>query len=206
MACHRLLITDRINVLMQDLLDTPDNFYKHLRRVSASIANILIFGQRAPSYESFWGSCVYRTLDRVGEILEPGANPPVDEFPFLQWLPSLLSPWKKRALAAGRVIDTIWESALSRVEERRARGDSRACIADRLIDEYAEKGSPFTRHGFAMQLAEICEGGAETTSSSMLTFILAMCKYPEVQRRARVQLDAVCGTDRYFMTLLPKSS
>jgi cytochrome P450 len=30
----------------------------------------------------------------------------------------------------------------------------------------------------------------------LLTIILAITKYPEVQVKAREQLDAVCGTDR----------
>jgi cytochrome P450 len=186
-----------ITVLMKDFLDTPENFYKHVRRVTASIANILIFGQRGATFEgSFWGHGVYDALDRFGEALEPGANPPVDEYPFLQYMPAYFSAWKQRALSAGRAMDKIWNSALTAVETRRALGDVRPCIADRLLDEYAEKGNPFNRHAFFMLLGEMCEGGAETTSSSMLTMILAITKYPEVQRKARVQIDAVCGTER----------
>jgi cytochrome P450 len=93
-------------------------------------------------------------------------------------------------------MDTIWSSALECVEERRARGDTRACITDRLLDEYAEKGCPFTRHALFMLLAEMCEGGAETTSSSMLSMILAITKHPEFQVKARKQIDAVCGAER----------
>jgi hypothetical protein len=43
-------------MLMNDFLETPENFYTHVRRVTASIANILIFGQRGATYDSFWGS------------------------------------------------------------------------------------------------------------------------------------------------------
>jgi cytochrome P450 len=93
-------------------------------------------------------------------------------------------------------MDKIWSTALETVEKRRSTGDVRECIADRLIDEYNEKGYPFSRHAFMMLLGEMCEGGAETTSSSMLTMILAITKYPEVQRKARLQIDAVCGTER----------
>ena len=93
-------------------------------------------------------------------------------------------------------MDKIWGSALERVEKRRSLGDTRHCIADRLIDEYEEKGYPFTRHALFMLLGEMCEGCAEATSSSMLSMILAITKYPEVQRKARVQLNAVCGAER----------
>jgi hypothetical protein len=49
------LLDLRTIVLMNDLLETPNNFYKHVRRTTASIACILVFGQRAASYEAFWG-------------------------------------------------------------------------------------------------------------------------------------------------------
>jgi cytochrome P450 len=107
-----------------------------------------------------------------------------------------MAAWKRRAIENGKLMDKIWCSALERVEKRRASGDTRACIADRLLDEYAEKGMPFTRHAFFMLLGEMCEGGAETTSSSMLSMILAITKYPEVQVKARKQIDAICGTER----------
>jgi cytochrome P450 len=120
----------------------------------------------------------------------------VDEFPFLRFWPTRWAGWKQRAFSAGRAMDKIWSTALETVEKRRGTGDVRECIADRLIDEYNEKGYPFSRHAFMMLLGEMCEGGAETTSSSMLTMILAITKYPEVQRKARLQIDAVCGTER----------
>ncbi len=37
---------------------------------------------------------------------------------------------------------------------------------------------------------------ADTIVSSILTFILAMLKYPEVQRRAQEEVDSVVGHER----------
>ncbi|KAI9742375.1 MAG: hypothetical protein M1818_003908 [Claussenomyces sp. TS43310] len=185
-----------ITVLMLDMLNTPENFYKHVRRVTASIANILIFGQRGVTYDTFWGSAVYEAIDKFGQALEPGANPPVDEYPFLRYVPTKWAKWKKRALRAGLAMDGIWGKARRLVEERRAVGDHRHCIADRLLDEYNESGFPMTQHAFDMLLGEMCEGGAETTSSSMLTMILAVTRFSAVQHKARAEIDKVCGSDR----------
>lgn len=38
---------------------------------------------------------------------------------------------------------------------------------------------------------------AETTVASILTFILAMVKYPEIQCRAQEEVDSVIGHDRF---------
>ncbi|KAJ1301356.1 hypothetical protein OPQ81_003755 [Rhizoctonia solani] len=39
-------------------------------------------------------------------------------------------------------------------------------------------------------------GGTETSTLTMLWFVLAMAKYPEIQEKAQREIDAVVGTDR----------
>jgi cytochrome P450 len=93
-------------------------------------------------------------------------------------------------------MDAIWGEARAFVEDRRKRGIKRDCIADKLLDEYEAKGSPFTQHAFDMLLGELVEGGAETTSSSLLTVVLALARNPAIQERARKEIDPICGTHR----------
>jgi len=128
--------------------------------------------------------------------LEPGANPPVDEYPFLKLIPERMAFWKKRAKTAGRSMHAIWTKARRLVDERRAMGDRRISLADKLLDEYNEKGFPMSQHALDQLFGELVEGGAETTSSSMLTMILALAKNPWVQEKAKKQLDEVCGSER----------
>lgn len=44
-------------------------------------------------------------------------------------------------------------------------------------------------------MGELVEGGADTTAAQLLTLILAFGMYPEVQVKARKELDACCGTE-----------
>ncbi|EXJ82881.1 hypothetical protein A1O3_06697 [Capronia epimyces CBS 606.96] len=177
-----------VTVLMYQLLTDPENFYNHVRRTTSSISCILIYGQRGPTFENFWG--------HFGEALEPGANPPVDEYPFLKLVPESMAFWKRRAKTAGRDMHAIWTKARRLVDERRALGDHRVSLADKLLDEYTEKGFPMSQHALDQLFGELVEGGAETTSSSMLTMILALAKNPWVQEKAKKQLDEVCGSER----------
>jgi cytochrome P450 len=77
-----------------------------------------------------------------------------------------------------------------------SRGDKRICISDSLLDEYDKKGWPMSQHGFNNLIGELVEGGADTTSAQLLTLILAFAKYPQVQEKARVEIDAICGSER----------
>jgi hypothetical protein len=47
-------MTIRATVLLNDLLASSDDFFNHIRRYTASVASILSFGHRGPTYDSFW--------------------------------------------------------------------------------------------------------------------------------------------------------
>lgn len=121
----------------------------------------------------------------------------MDEFPFLKYLPERFAPWKTRAKIAGDAMHDIWTEARRKVDTRRASGDVRLSLADKLLDEYSEKGeSPLSKEELDHFFGLLVEGGAETTSSTMLTLILCLALNPEVQVKARKEIDAVCGTER----------
>lgn len=82
------------------------------------------------------------------------------------------------------------------VDDRRNTGDKRNSVADHLLDEYERAGWPMSQYDFNHLLGEMVEGGADTTAGSLLTIVLALAKHPHVQKRAREEIDRVCGTDR----------
>jgi len=128
--------------------------------------------------------------------MEPGANPPVDIYKFLRYIPARMAFWKRRALKAGKTMDECWSEARRRVDERRAQGIRRDCVADTLIEEYDTKGWAFDQHAFNNLMGEIVEGAADTTSNQILTLILAFALHPEVQAKAREEIDRVCEGNR----------
>jgi cytochrome P450 len=114
----------------------------------------------------------------------------------LKLIPENMAFWKRRAKKAGKSMHAIWTEARHRVDKRRSLGDNRVSLADKLLDEYNEKGFPMSQHALNQLFGELVEGGAETTSSSMLTMILALAKNPWVQEKAKKQLDELCGSER----------
>ncbi|TVY33893.1 Cytochrome P450 monooxygenase [Lachnellula occidentalis] len=194
-------------VLLNDLLVNPDGFYNHVRRYNASVFNIIIWGHRGPTFDSFWAHTVYDVMEKKlpsnpnfsrkwTEAMEPGANPPVDEFKFLRHIPAWMVFWKRRALSAEKSMTSTWVKARGIVDQRRAEGDHRASIADTVLDDYEKNGFPMTQHSVNNMLGELVQGGADTTASHLLTLILAFAKHPDVQKKAQKQLDRVCGVKR----------
>ncbi|KAJ6011550.1 cytochrome P450 [Penicillium sp. IBT 35674x] len=155
----------------------------------------MVWGHRGATFESFFGRCVYDAMDSYSESLEPGANPPVDEFPFLKYLPSIISPWRQRAVKSYTAMDNTWAAARVYCDKRRSQGERRICIADRLLDDPKQAGK-MTDNQINHFLGVLVEGGADTTSSAVLTMIACLARNPEHQVIAQKELDAVCGTTR----------
>ncbi|KAF4334393.1 oxidoreductase [Fusarium beomiforme] len=180
-------------VFMNHLLDDPDNFFGYARLYSSSVAAILAWGFRAKTLDSFWFKDVAEMIEKWLEAIEPGANPPIDLIPSLWYLPG---KWKKRAYEMRDHMDSVWGRARKMVDDRRARGDKRECLIDMKLDEYNQKGWSLSQQGFNNLFGELMEAGADTTANQILTLILALAMNPEIQIKARKELDAVCGTER----------
>jgi cytochrome P450 family 619 len=133
-------------------------------------------------------------MDSYSESLEPGANPPIDEFPILQMLPDFLSSWRRRAQKSYKAMDSTWFTAKKYADQRRKAGDIRPCIYDRVLDN--EKEEQLTDQQLVHFLGVLVEGGADTTASSILTMVLCLARNPAEQKRAQKELDEVCGTER----------
>lgn len=93
-------------------------------------------------------------------------------------------------------MDKMWDETRAEVDERRRRGIHRDCFIDEKLDEYTAKGWPMSQHAFNNLFGELLEAGADTTANSILTLILALAKYPAVQQRAQMEIDAICGSER----------
>ncbi|KAF4334392.1 oxidoreductase [Fusarium beomiforme] len=184
-----------ISVLLRDLLDEPQDFYHHVMRTTCSVACAMVFGQRGASWESFFGHCVYDAMESYSESLEPGANPPVDEFPFLKYMPNFVSSWRARAQRSYDAMDATWAEARKRLDKRRETGERRVCIADTLLDDPKQRGK-MSDNQLNHFLGVLVEGGADTTSSSILTMILCLVRHPEYQRMAQKEIDNLCGSER----------
>ncbi|KAF2768278.1 cytochrome P450 [Teratosphaeria nubilosa] len=187
------------NILLSDLVRDPTNFYESIQRTTASVACAVVWGHRGPTFDSFWGSGVYKAMDNYSASLEPGANPPVDEFAFLQYLPEFLAPWKRRARLSCKAMHDIWDEARRQVDARRKKGIKRESIIDSILDGEKHSDVQITADQLNHFLGVLVEGGADTTASSTLTSLMYLALHPEFQEKARKELDEVCGTERLPM-------
>lgn len=135
------------------------------------------------------------------KVMETGATPPVDIYPFLHWLPqSLFNNWVDRANHVRQEMNALYSDFLTDIRARRKSSGGRGSFMDRVLD-HAEgsqraEGLSYSDHELWFMGGTVTEGGSDTTASILTAFVQAMVAYPEVQRKAQAQIDAIIGEDR----------
>jgi cytochrome P450 len=181
--------------LMMELLETPNQFYEHNRRYSASVIMFLTYGYRLPTWEHPLVKKIYTVLDNLTEMTAPGAHI-VDSFPSLARLPQwIFGNWRT---FAERVFDydsevymELWQTLKKQVDAGSA--------GDCFCKEYYL--SDPTKNGIDdMQAAYMCgglvEAGSETTSTTLNNFVLAMILFPQALAKAQKEIDIAIGSER----------
>ncbi|KAH9903302.1 cytochrome P450 [Cubamyces lactineus] len=125
----------------------------------------------------------------------------LEMLPFLSRLPkwtpilgSLIDRMATSRAAHERNITELYHYA----EIRAASGEDNSSIVYKLLSRaaIAEPSEYAEAKALSAVAAVAAEGGADTTSSTTEGFLLAMSLHPEVQEKARAELDAVVGPDR----------
>lgn len=179
---------------IHQLAQSPAKYYDHIRRYSTGVILSSVFGVRGPEFDHPNVRRLYHVQDQFTAILDTGATPPVDIFPFLKRLPDFMSPWRRWARQIRKEQRQLYLELLQDVKDRRVRGVRRNCFMDRLLDESFREKYELDDEHIAYIGGVLMEGGSDTTASTLLSFLLAMVKYPVVFRKAQEEVDRVCGT------------
>ncbi|KAI0712351.1 cytochrome P450 [Earliella scabrosa] len=148
-------------------------------------------------------------VEGTREVLVSGGFA-VDHLPFLRHLPSFFpgAGFKKRFAEWRKATLRLRDAPFERYQEGLAQHGAPDCVVTDILenayseDEEDEKNQAFNPRTWnprevAMSVGgNIFEAGSDTTLSTMETFFLAMSLYPEVQKKAQAELDAVVGPDR----------
>jgi hypothetical protein len=107
-----------------------------------------------------------------------------------------MNPWKSEALKTRQYMDPKFTTVLKAVESRRARGFVRQSVANDCLDTYQSNQKLLVRHSLQCMLGETVGCGSDAPAAAMLTILLCLSHNTDIQKKARLEIDAVCGTSR----------
>lgn len=176
-------------VLIRDLLQDPDGHVLAIERYSCSVVSILGWGRRIDAINDPTAQVALKFMDGVNFVI-PGLYL-MEAVPWLAKLPAWIYPLPSIILNGTKHMQRYF-SSLSKEAAANAPQDN---FSMRLVKAQEEHG--ITDEDISSLTANMIGGGVDTTTSSTLTMILAMCVFPEVQQKAQEELDRVVGHDRY---------
>lgn len=216
---HLPIIDAEAVQLVRDYMLYPKNHMLHSKRFSNSISNSIskytasraiknpqiftnsksctVFGVRSASSEGEYMNRLYHLMENWSAIMEMGATPPVDIFPWMKYIPErLLGSYISRARSVGWQMSSLYSDVLTRVVTRRERDSSvqLSTFMDRVLDE--QEKNVLSPNQLIFIGGVLMEGGSDTTSSLILAIVQAMIHYPSVQRKAQAEIDQVVGAGR----------
>lgn len=181
-----------------DLLNSPADYDNHVERTFAAVIFATVYGTRGKSFElggkidSF-----FRVEAKWSAALSPTAYPPINSFPFLDYVPDWLTPWKGwkvRSLEVKKEQNRVYSGLLNETKERLAQGKGKDCFMSQCLQTQEKEWYDDTQLTYLGGL--LLEAGAETSASATIVFIMAMAAHPYALARAQEEVDRVVGPSR----------
>jgi cytochrome P450 len=173
------------------LLSQPETFAAQFERYATSVVSIIGFGRRVGSIEDPIITEVIAVMQRAAELNVPGKNFPMlmETFPWLARFPTSIAPWKH---GLGRKRGTNFFYALA--EEANDHEGQEDCYIKAVFREAPKY--QLSSDEIASLSGNLFGAGSDTSSSTLITFVLACCAFPETLDRAWRELDQVVGHSR----------
>ncbi|KAI0049923.1 cytochrome P450 [Auriscalpium vulgare] len=166
----------------------------HFRRATASSFLSIIYD--LPTIQSEHDVNLMKVehhIDRHVKASAPGAHL-VEIFTWMRFLPSWMAKWKREAEKWYERDSAMFEGLVDQVQANLEKGMDRPSLAASLLRDEGRVGLSVRER--AWLTGGLYVAGSETTPSTLQWWTLAMIAYPDTQRRAQAELDAVVGRDR----------
>ncbi|GJE96472.1 cytochrome P450 [Phanerochaete sordida] len=194
---YREPLTKAARTLLLLLLETPEDFLRHMRLASGSAMLDVMYGMDVDPRGDERMDVVERAVATVPELFNQGLYL-VDIIPILKYLPAWLPGmgFKRQAAAWKKDVDKLFEVPYAFVKTVLATGKSKPCVVSELISSLPAQSDSSDAEEIIMEFAGTAYGGADTVVYALTLFVLAMILHPEAQARVQEELDRVVGRDR----------
>ena len=180
--------------MLYEILHTPDNVLSSVRRYSNSLTTAMTFGWRTPSNSDPQMEQLFSGFEAFAVLNQTGTAALIDFFPILRNIPDFLSPVKKKAKELHKkeldLYMTHWLRAKSSITD----GTAKPCFSIDLAR--AQEANNLTDQQASYISGTVLEAGSDTTSSTIYAFVQAMLLYPEIQKKAKEEIERVVGGSR----------
>ncbi|KUI65817.1 O-methylsterigmatocystin oxidoreductase [Cytospora mali] len=177
--------------MLAELLEQPDAFINHLQRYTDSLTTQMVFGFRTVDKDEEHVKEMFQNFSNFNEVFSSISAGLLDVFPILRHLPDFIFPSKERARQSHIREKKFYLNGWMKTKQQVRDGTAKPCACVGLMKIQDLNNFDDDLAGYTSGVLH--EGGSDTSAATLTSFIRAMILYPEVQLRAREELDRVCG-------------
>ncbi|KAF4617261.1 hypothetical protein D9613_005667 [Agrocybe pediades] len=195
---------------VQRLSMSPDNLVHEIERLASSIILAIAYGYQIKDANDAFVSLADSVMDYVSKVISPN-NFLVDSIPVLRYIPEWMpgAGFKKEAKICRELLNRMNREPYLSVLKQMSNGTARPSFVSRHL-ELNELQLTEEEHDLLMWTAgvevNLWRLLALQTVATLKSFFLAMIIHPEVQNKAKKELDAVIAKEGRLPTLDDKPS
>ncbi|KAF8073623.1 cytochrome P450 [Lyophyllum atratum] len=184
-------------LLAENVLAHPERRGDLLIRFATAIVVEIAYGHQIVSDDDPYVKIAEDVCIATANSGPPGGTPlehAVRYFP--SWFPGAY--YAGYARKTWHLVRKLYDYPVECVTEEMAKGDAKPSFLATQLEALQREGrqNPATIEQIKAAAGVLYIAGAETTSSTLAFFFLAMVLYPECQTKAQEEIDAVVGRDR----------
>ncbi|KAI0857327.1 cytochrome P450 oxidoreductase OrdA-like protein [Xylaria cubensis] len=189
---------NEVNRFLLNTLEQPQGFLDHIKSASGAIILKLTYGYSVKLHEEDpLVDLANKADEQVTVASVPGAWL-VDTIPALRHLPEWLpgSGFKTKAKEWKKTLSMLADQPLLFAKRQMVDGIYEPSYVSSLYEAGSEPKTEEEESLVKWSAASMYAAGADTSKNTINTFFLAMILRPEIQEKAREEIDRVVGTKR----------
>ncbi|KAF9228731.1 cytochrome P450 [Gyrodon lividus] len=195
---YRPIQLQKARQLVLDLVNAPGDYILHIQRFSAAIIMAILYGYELSPGRDHFVELFERGTGIAFEGLLPENASIVATFPFVLSLPTWFPgvSFSRRAALSKECANEMLSAPFEFSRKREADGTASSAMVSKLLRSEKYRDDPSAIQLFKDVAASGFIGGAETSTSTLHCFLLAMLQNPDSQKRAQAEIDEAVGVDR----------
>jgi len=184
--------------LIVNLAEDPQRFSVHFHTYSTSIVMSIVYGYNIQPTNDPYVEYAEQGTRAIAKAVDPKRAALLRLFPFLLSLPTWMpGSFKAEAAEAKKYATGFRKFLFGMALDLIASGTGTPSMISDAVEKNERNGNlPEVTLAIRNTSSVAYGAGSDTTSAGLDVFVLAMVLYPEIQRRAQKEINAVVGSDR----------
>ncbi|KAG2002583.1 cytochrome P450 [Coprinopsis cinerea AmutBmut pab1-1] len=183
-----------VHSMLRGLLEEPTDYVAVIRRNASAVTLGLVYGHEVAEEGDLYVNLAETVARNISQVALYGSYM-VDYIPLLKYVPEWFpfADFKRKAREWRKPVMEMLERPFAITRQRMLEGEASTCLVTEELEDIWAGASTFTEEIVKNTAASAFAAGSDTVVSGVLSYLLVLANFPEVQKVAQEELDRVLG-------------